>query len=208
MFKLRKCFGHLRVVCPNTNTHEIEKDADEPSPLSKKFGAWLFETLSTMVTVIALRHDVSSGHRDESKFTEIREHRDESRVRKDITNIETGRKSRKVVTNVETGQKSRKVITNVETDQKSGKIITKIETSELDSDGKQKSRHQRIRAERVGGSKIRAKKMKEFVMSSLMGAREHEGIHGEVPDDQKLNRDDDVTRLRPSGCLTQDLTPM
>ena len=24
--------GHLRAVCRNTNTHEIEKDADEPSP--------------------------------------------------------------------------------------------------------------------------------------------------------------------------------
>ena len=35
--------GHLRAVCRNTNTHEIGKDA------------WLFEALSTMVTVIALR---------------------------------------------------------------------------------------------------------------------------------------------------------
>ena len=45
---------HLRAVCRNTNRHEIEKDADEPSPevtsLWKKFDVWMFMTLSAMVT--------------------------------------------------------------------------------------------------------------------------------------------------------------
>ena len=44
--------GHLRVVCRNTNTHEIEKDADEPSP---EFTVLLFKTLSTTVTVLESR---------------------------------------------------------------------------------------------------------------------------------------------------------
>ena len=54
MFKLRN-IGYLRAVRRITNTHEIEKDADEPSQEDTQFGAWLFETLSKMVTVIVLR---------------------------------------------------------------------------------------------------------------------------------------------------------
>ena len=46
--------GHVRAGCRNTNTHDIEMNPVLMS-LSKKFGAWLFQTLSTMVTVIALR---------------------------------------------------------------------------------------------------------------------------------------------------------
>ena len=64
--------------------------------LLKQFCAWLFETLQ----------DVSSEHRDESKFKEFPEHRDEStRVRKVITNIETDQNSRKVIAKVKIGKK-------------------------------------------------------------------------------------------------------
>ena len=52
--------GDLRAVCRNTNTHthtrlrRMQMNRVQKS-LSKQFGAWLFETLSTMVTVIAMR---------------------------------------------------------------------------------------------------------------------------------------------------------
>ena len=52
--------------------------------------------------------DVSSEHRDESKFTEFPEHRDESKFRKVIKSIETDQNPRNFTTNIETGQKNKK----------------------------------------------------------------------------------------------------
>ena len=62
------------------------------------------------------KHDVSSEHRDESKL-------------------------RKVMKNIETGQNSRKVITKIVTGQKSRKVVTKIEMDEQDRNRRQKSGH-------------------------------------------------------------------
>ena len=42
------------------------------------------------------KHDVRTEHRDELKFTEFPERRDESKLRRVIKNIETGQNSRKV----------------------------------------------------------------------------------------------------------------
>ena len=62
--------------------------------LSKKFGAWLFKTLSTMVTVIVPRTGTYlNNNMTRSKFKQFREHLHESKVRKVITNIETGQHS-------------------------------------------------------------------------------------------------------------------
>ena len=46
--------GHLRAVCRNTNTHEIEKDADEPGP----------EVTAEAVWCMAIRDIVGDGHSD------------------------------------------------------------------------------------------------------------------------------------------------
>ena len=119
-------------MCRNTNTHEIEKDADEPSPEVTVEEAWCMAVQDTVDGHCDCidKHDVISEHREESKFQEFPEHRDESKKRKVITNIETGQHSGKVITNIETGHNSRKVITNIETGQFSGKIITTIETGQ------------------------------------------------------------------------------
>ena len=82
-------------MCRNTSTHEIEKDADDPSP----------EVIVVVVLCMAVqdtvdnchcdcteKHDVLSEHRFESKAKEFPEHPDGSKVRKVITNIETGQK--------------------------------------------------------------------------------------------------------------------
>ena len=134
------------------------------------------------------KHDVSSEHRDESEFPEFPERRDEFKVRKVITNMETDQNSGKVFTNIETGQiqekSSRtsrqvtiqeKVITNIETSHNSGKVITNIEMGEQDSDGRQKSRHERIPAERVDGSKLQQDTLNEFVLNMLMDQKSEPG---------------------------------
>ena len=74
----------------------------------------------------------------------ISEHRDESKFRKVIPNIETGKNSGKVITNIETGQNS-------------AKEVTKISMGEQDSVEGQKSRHERIHGERVEGSTTAAR---------------------------------------------------
>ena len=67
------------------------------------------------------KHDVSSDHRDKSKFTEFPEHRDESNFRRVIKNIEMDQNPGKVIENIETDQNSRKIITSIETGQNSEK---------------------------------------------------------------------------------------
>ena len=73
--------GHLRAGSRNTNTHEIEKDADEPSPEVRVEAVWCMAVRDTVEgghRDCIERHDVSSEHRHESKFTEFPEHRDGS----------------------------------------------------------------------------------------------------------------------------------
>ena len=40
--------GHLRAACRNTNTHEIEKDADEPSPEVTVEAVWCMVVRDTV----------------------------------------------------------------------------------------------------------------------------------------------------------------
>ena len=71
---------HLRVVCRNTNTHESEKGADEPSPEVTVEAVWckaVRDTVDDGHCDCIERHELSSEHRDESKLTEFAEHRDE-----------------------------------------------------------------------------------------------------------------------------------
>ena len=99
-------------MCRNTNTHEIENDADEPSPevtsLWKKFGVWMFMTLSAMVTEIAPRsttyfQNIVMGQKETKNSQSIVM---SQKFRKVARNIETGQNSGKVVKNNETGQNS------------------------------------------------------------------------------------------------------
>ena len=90
--------GHLREVCRITNTHEIEKDAHEPSPEVTFEAVWCMagrDTVGDGHCDCIEKHDVSSENRDESEFTEFPERRDEFKVRKVITNIETDQNSGK-----------------------------------------------------------------------------------------------------------------
>ena len=85
--------GHLRAVCRNTNTCEIEKGADEPSPevTVEEVRCMLFQkdAVDDGLCDCTEKHDVLSEHRDDSKFKDFPEHRDESKDRQVITNIET-----------------------------------------------------------------------------------------------------------------------
>ena len=111
--------GHSRAVCRNTNTHEIERMQMNlvQKSVSKQFWCMAVrDTVDDGHCDCTEKHDVSSEHRDESKFTQV------------IMNIETDQNSRKVIKNVETDQNSRKVTTNIETDQNSRRVITNIET--------------------------------------------------------------------------------
>ena len=110
--------GHLSAARRNTKTHEIEKDADEPSPQVTAEAVWCMAVQDTDEVGHAdctENHDVSSEHRDEFLFTEFPEHHDESKFRKVIENIETGQNS---------------------------EVVTKIEMDEQDRSGRQKSKHE------------------------------------------------------------------
>ena len=89
----------LRAVCRNTNTHETEKDADEPSQEVTVEAVWCMAVRDTVDDGLCdgiEKHDVSSEHRDESKVHRIprtsrrmkiheefcHEHRDGSKLKK------------------------------------------------------------------------------------------------------------------------------
>ena len=58
----------MRAVCRNTNTHEIENDADEPSPEVTVEEFWC----------VAVQDAVDDGHGDPTeKHDVLPEHRDE-----------------------------------------------------------------------------------------------------------------------------------
>ena len=69
-------------MCRNTNTHEIEKDADEPSP-EVTVEVWCMavqDTVDDGSCDCIEKHDVISEHRDESKNQKSHhEHRDGSK---------------------------------------------------------------------------------------------------------------------------------
>ena len=77
---------------------------------------------------------MSSEHRDKSKFTELPEHRVESKIRKVIKNIETDKNPRKAT--------KRKVIKSIEMGQNAEKVVRKIEMDEQDRNRRQKSGHE------------------------------------------------------------------
>ena len=132
--------GHLRALCRNTNTHEIEKDADEPSPEVTVEAVWCMAVQDTAEDDHCdhiEKHEGSSEHRDGSKFWK-KSSRTSRRIRileKVITNIETDQNSGKSHHEHRDGSESwkkssrtsrrikilEKVITNIETDQNSGK---------------------------------------------------------------------------------------
>ena len=115
--------GHLRAVCRNTNTHQIEKDADEPSP----------EVIVETVWCMAVQDIVVDDHRDHIEKHEGRsEHRDESSRRI--------KSCGKVITNSETGQ-------NLEKWSGRSRLTNKTQAEDRVRDVK------RIRAERVERSK-------------------------------------------------------
>ena len=143
--------GHLRVVCRNTNTHEIEKDADEPSPEVTVEAVWCMAVRDIVEDGhcdCTEKHDVSSEHRDESKLTEVPVHPDESKFRKIITNFETGPNSEKW------SRRSRWVnrIENEDRNQDMSEFVQK----ELTDQTARKT--QRVRNELADGSTIRTRK--------------------------------------------------
>ena len=83
--------GRLREVCRNTNTHETEKDADEPNPDVTVEAVWC----------LAVRDTVDDDHFDHTERHERgSEHRDGLSCGKIITNIGTGQNSERVITNI------------------------------------------------------------------------------------------------------------
>ena len=72
------------------------------------------------------KHDASPEDRDVSKVTKFPGHRNESKLRRVIKNIETDQNPRNVIKNIETGQCSKNVIKSIETGQNSRKVITNI----------------------------------------------------------------------------------
>ena len=72
--------GYLGAVCRNTNTHEIEKDVDEPSPEVTVEAVWcmaLRDIVDYRHCGCTENHDVSSERCDESEFKKSHhEHRD------------------------------------------------------------------------------------------------------------------------------------
>ena len=99
------------MVCRNTNTHEIEKDADEPSPEVTVEAVWCMAVRDIVEDGhcdCTEKHDVSSEHRDESKLTEVPVHPDESKIQKNHHELRDGSKFGKVVTKVEMGEQDRK----------------------------------------------------------------------------------------------------
>ena len=66
----------MRAVCRNTKPHEIEKDADEPSPNVTVEEVWC----------MAVQETVDGGHCDcLEKHDVISEHHEKSKIRKVIT---------------------------------------------------------------------------------------------------------------------------
>ena len=147
--------------------------------LSKQFGAWQFKTLLRMIIAITVRHtkgvqNIEMGqnsgkshheHRDGSKFRKSHhEHRDGSKFKKKHHEHRDGSKFRK-----KSSRTSRRVKIRKSVGSKFEKVVPKIAMDERDSGRGQSSRHKRIRAERVDGSKIGARRIeREFVLSSLM----------------------------------------
>ena len=89
------CKFKTATVCRNTNTHEIEKDADEPSPEVTVEAVWCMAVQDTVENDHCdhmEKHEGSSEHRDESKLEKS------SRTSRRIKNHkkESSRKSRRV----------------------------------------------------------------------------------------------------------------
>ena len=103
------------------------------------------------------KHDVISEHRDESKFEESSEHHDGSKLWKSHHEHRDGSKLWKSHHEHRDGSKF-------------GKVVTMIALGERDSDEGRRSRHERIRAQRVEGSKIGLEQgiLKELVMRMLL----------------------------------------
>ena len=102
--------GHLRAVCRNTNTHEIEKRMQMnqvQKSLSKQFGAWLFKTLSRMIIVITLRNtkEVQNIVMNQN-WKSHHEHRDGSKIVEKSSR--TSRRIKIVEKSLRTGQYSEK----------------------------------------------------------------------------------------------------
>ena len=69
----------LRVLCRNTSTHEIEKDADDPSPeviVVEVFCMAVQDTVDNCHCDCTEKNDVLSEHRYKSKVKESPEHSD------------------------------------------------------------------------------------------------------------------------------------
>ena len=74
--------GHLRAVCRITNSHEIEKVADEPIPEVTVEEVWCMavqDTLNDGHCDCTEKHDVISEYSEESKFQEFPEYGDGSK---------------------------------------------------------------------------------------------------------------------------------
>ena len=63
-------------MCRNTNTHEVETDADEPSPEATVEEVWCMavqEIVEDGHCDCTEKHDLISEHRDESKVKEFQD---------------------------------------------------------------------------------------------------------------------------------------
>ena len=104
--------GHLRAVCRNTNTHEIEKDADEPSP----------EDTVEEACCMAVHDTAEVDHCN-------------------IVSSQNSKNSQNIVPS-QKNQKSQKSHHEHRDGSKFGKVVTKIETDEQDRNRRQKTGHE------------------------------------------------------------------
>ena len=127
------------------HTHEIEEDADEPSPEVTVEAVWCMAVRDVVEDGhcdCIEKHDGGSEHRDESLLKEVPEHPDESNSRKSHQEHRDGSTFTKIHQEHRDGSKIKKCHHVRRDGSKFGKEVTKIEMGEQDRKRRQKSGHE------------------------------------------------------------------
>ena len=110
---------HLRAVCQNTNTHEIDEYNDENRPQVIVEAVWCMSVQSIVE---------DDGYVHSEKLEESSEHRDAYTLKALSRTSRWIKHFGKVITNIETNQNCENVVESIETDQHCGKFVESIGT--------------------------------------------------------------------------------